>query len=61
LWRDYLAFRDYLVAHPVDTAQFAERKRGLAAQFPRDREAYVNGKSPYVQDILRRAGSVDVK
>jgi GrpB-like predicted nucleotidyltransferase (UPF0157 family) len=57
LWRDYLAFRDYLVAHPVDTARFAERKRALAAQFPRDREAYLNGKSAYVQEILRRIGA----
>jgi GrpB-like predicted nucleotidyltransferase (UPF0157 family) len=57
LWREYLAFRDYLRAHPADARRFADVKRALAARFPRDREAYMNAKSSYVQQILRRAGS----
>jgi GrpB-like predicted nucleotidyltransferase (UPF0157 family) len=56
LWRDYLAFRDYLRAHPDATRRFADLKRALAARFPRDREAYINAKSEPVLEILRLAG-----
>jgi GrpB-like predicted nucleotidyltransferase (UPF0157 family) len=55
LWRDYLAFRDHLRAHGKAARQFADLKRVLAARFPRDREAYMNAKSPRVQGILRLA------
>jgi GrpB-like predicted nucleotidyltransferase (UPF0157 family) len=51
-WRDYLAFRDYLRAHPEAARQFADLKRVLAARFPLDREAYINAKSARVQEIL---------
>jgi GrpB-like predicted nucleotidyltransferase (UPF0157 family) len=59
LWRDYLAFRDYLRAHPEDARLFAEVKRRLAARFRHDREAYMNGKSSYVHDILRLTVAAD--
>ena len=39
LWRDYVAFRDYLRAHAEAARQFADLKRVLAARFSRDREA----------------------
>jgi GrpB-like predicted nucleotidyltransferase (UPF0157 family) len=55
LWRDYLAFRDYLRAHADATNRFADVKRVLAARFSRDREAYMNAKSPHVEEILRLA------
>jgi GrpB-like predicted nucleotidyltransferase (UPF0157 family) len=55
LWRDYLAFRDYVRAHADVARRFAALKRGLAASFPRDREAYINAKSPHVEEILRSA------
>jgi GrpB-like predicted nucleotidyltransferase (UPF0157 family) len=55
LWRDYLAFRDYLRAHAEAARQFADLKRVLAARFSRDREAYMNAKSSHVQEILRLA------
>ena len=55
LWRDYLAFRDYLRADAAAKRQFADVKRVLAARFPQDREAYTNAKSPHVQEILRLA------
>ena len=57
LWRDYLAFRDYLRAHAAAKRQFADSKRVLAARFRQDREAYMNAKSSYVQEILRLATS----
>ncbi|HSL23884.1 MAG TPA: GrpB family protein [Vicinamibacterales bacterium] len=55
LWRDYLAFRDYLRSHPGAAQQFADRKRALAARFGQDREAYIEAKSPYVLEILHLA------
>ena len=53
LWRDYIAFRDYLRSHAEAARQFADVKRALAARFSRDREAYMNAKSLEVQEILR--------
>jgi GrpB-like predicted nucleotidyltransferase (UPF0157 family) len=58
LWREYLAFRDYLRAHADVARQFAAVKRVLAGRFPEDREAYMNAKSPYIQEILRLTGSI---
>jgi len=55
LWREYLAFRDYLRSHGEAARQFADLKRVLAARFSHDREAYMNAKSLPVQDILRAA------
>jgi GrpB-like predicted nucleotidyltransferase (UPF0157 family) len=52
LWRDYLAFRDYLRTHGEAARRFAEWKRALAEQYPRDREAYTNAKSERVREIL---------
>jgi GrpB-like predicted nucleotidyltransferase (UPF0157 family) len=55
LWRDYVAFGDYLRAHAEAARHFADLKRVLAARFPQDREAYMNAKSSHVQEILRLA------
>ena len=55
LWRDYLAFRDYLRAHPEDARALAEAKRALAARHSRDREAYTLAKTSHVEAILRLA------
>jgi GrpB-like predicted nucleotidyltransferase (UPF0157 family) len=57
LWREYRAFRDYLRGHPEPAREFADVKRQLAARFARDRESYINAKSPYVLEILRRANA----
>ena len=56
LWREYLGFRDYLRTHDDAARRFADVKRGLAARFSTDREAYITAKSPHVLEILRRAG-----
>ncbi|AQZ62917.1 unnamed protein product [[Actinomadura] parvosata subsp. kistnae] len=52
-----LLFRDFLRAHPVVAAEFAEAKRGCARRFRDDRRAYVAAKEPLVWDIVRRADS----
>lgn len=55
LWHAYVAFRDYLRANPEAAHQYAELKRTLAVRFPRDREAYLEGKSAFVADAIRQA------
>lgn len=55
LWRSYIAFRDYLRTDIGAARRYADLKQSLAAQFPRNREAYIEGKAVFVQDILRRA------
>ena len=54
-WRDHRAFRDYLRSHPDTAAAYASLKRELAARYPRDREAYIDGKTTFVEAILREA------
>jgi GrpB-like predicted nucleotidyltransferase (UPF0157 family) len=60
LWRDYLAFRDYLRAHAADARRFAELKRRLAGLFHYDRDGYMYAKSSHVHEILRLAGAADI-
>jgi GrpB-like predicted nucleotidyltransferase (UPF0157 family) len=55
LWRDYIAFRDYLRAHTEVAHELADLKRALAARFAHDRDAYLDAKGPHVLEILRRA------
>jgi len=45
----HLAFRDYLRAHREPARQYAELKRQLAQRFPRDIEAYMDGKDAFIK------------
>jgi GrpB-like predicted nucleotidyltransferase (UPF0157 family) len=54
-FRDELAFRDYLRRDAECAAAYATLKRGLAARFPHDREAYTDAKADFVRDVSRRA------
>ena len=53
-WTSQLAFRDRLRADPALRDAYAELKRELAARFPRDREAYIDGKTAFVLEVLAR-------
>ena len=50
----HLAFRDYLRVHPDTTRNYGNLKEALAAQFPYDIDAYINGK----EKLVRRLNSV---
>lgn len=50
-----LLFRDYMRAHPHEHAPYAELKRALANRHRHDREAYTEGKSEHLWQIIRRA------
>jgi putative glutamine amidotransferase len=53
--RRHLAFRDYLRAHPEDSARYAELKRHLADRHLNDVMAYVDAKTPFIRELERRA------
>lgn len=50
-----LLFRDYMRAHVLEHAPYAELKRALAARYRHDRMAYTEGKSEHLWQIIRRA------
>lgn len=54
-WHDHLRFRDYLRRHPDARDEYARLKQTLAERFPRDREAYIDAKGPFVREVLRLA------
>lgn len=56
-YRDELAFRDALRAAPQLARQYAELKHRLAAQYREDREAYTEGKAPFVAGVLARTNA----
>lgn len=51
-WRDHLTFRNRLRADKSLRDAYAAVKHELAARFPLDREAYIEGKAPFVKEIL---------
>jgi len=51
----HLAFRDHLRAHPEAAAEYARLKRGLAARFRNDRDAYTEGKRSFVETVVEAA------
>ncbi len=51
-WSDHLAFRDRLRASDALRDAYAALKRELAARYPRDREAYTEGKGTFVKSVL---------
>jgi GrpB-like predicted nucleotidyltransferase (UPF0157 family) len=56
----HIAFRDYLRADPDAAAAYSRLKRELAIKFAGDREAYNQGKSAFVEEVLERL-SPDLK
>lgn len=51
----HLAFRDYMIAHPLIAQAYSDLKRRLASDFPDDIEAYMDGKDPFIKEHERNA------
>ncbi len=49
-----LRFRDWLRGHPADAERYAELKRDLAERFKFNRDAYIEAKAEFIQQILAR-------
>ncbi len=52
----HINFRNHLRANPEDARAYERLKRGLAQQYPNDREAYSQAKSELIETILCKAG-----
>jgi GrpB-like predicted nucleotidyltransferase (UPF0157 family) len=56
VWRERLAFRDALRSDPALAAAYAELKRRLAVEHRMDREAYTQGKAPFIRAVSASGG-----
>ena len=54
-WENQLLFRDYLIRHPEAAKEYTALKMRLAEQYPTDRDTYLEGKAPFIEDVLRKA------
>src|SRR5262245_17294751 len=54
-WVECLAFRDTICRDAALAAEYAALKRRLAQTFKLDREAYTDGKAPFVQRVLSQS------
>lgn len=52
LWRNPIAFRDYLRGHPAAAREYGQLKEALAARCSPDIGAYIEGKAGFVARIL---------
>lgn len=57
-YRDELAFRDFLRAHPDVAAEYAALKHRVAEKFKEDREAYSQAKVDFVNETLGTSGQL---
>ena len=55
-YRVQICFRDYLRTHPAVAFEYRLLKEGLAETHMLDRSSYIEGKTAFVQEILRQAG-----
>lgn len=51
----HLAFRDYMIAHPVEAQRYSELKRKLAGEHPQSMDRYMDGKDGFIKEMDRRA------
>ncbi|MBO8172343.1 MAG: GrpB family protein [Bacillaceae bacterium] len=53
--RRHVLFRDYLIAHPREAAEYSALKAELARKFPEEIEAYIEGKDGFIKKIDQQA------
>jgi GrpB-like predicted nucleotidyltransferase (UPF0157 family) len=51
-WGDHLLFRNALIKRPELAEEYASVKIELARRYPADREAYLEGKAPFIERVL---------
>ncbi|HLP21851.1 MAG TPA: GrpB family protein [Chitinophagales bacterium] len=54
--KNHLALRDWLRCHPESVREYSELKKQLAIKYAHNIDLYVEGKTAFITDILRRAG-----
>ena len=60
-WHEHLLFRDYMRSHPEAIQAYTDLKRKLLEQFPKNREAYTEGKAEFICSILDQALRENIK
>ena len=53
---NHLHFRNYLRAHPDKVIEYGKLKQALAERYPYHIDAYIDGKTNFITDILRETG-----
>lgn len=51
----HLAFRDYMIAHPLEAQRYSELKRKLAEEHSQSIDGYMDGKDGFIKEVDRRA------
>ena len=54
-WKERVAFRDYLLAHPGDKENYIQLKKDLIKEFGNDKRVYREGKNDFMADITNKA------
>lgn len=57
--RRQVTFRDWLRSHPEDRDAYGEVKLKMAARYPHDIDAYIQGKSACIAAIYRKCGLLE--
>jgi GrpB-like predicted nucleotidyltransferase (UPF0157 family) len=53
----HIAFRDYMLAHPVLAEEYSELKQALGKKFPHDIDGYMDGKVEFIKNTQKLAMS----
>lgn len=54
--RNHLALRDYLREHPTKVTEYGNLKQDLAEKYPYDIDAYIEGKTDFITNVLIEMG-----
>lgn len=55
-WERQKLFRDYLISHPATAKEYEELKKSLIKEHPDGRQEYCDGKSEFINNVLKLAG-----
>lgn len=55
IWDNHILFRDYLINNPQKIEEYQTLKELLADKYPNDRIKYTDGKSNFIQNIIKLA------
>ena len=53
-FRNHILFRDYLRSHPAEAQRYEKLKRRLAEEHEFNRDAYTEGKTRFVESVLKK-------
>lgn len=57
--KNHLTLKKHLLDHPEKVIEYSQLKKDLAKKFPNDIDAYVDGKTDFIVNILKKEGISD--